>query len=130
MRLEDYITELENDLKFDELSLKDYQQRLPGIKHKWAGRCIRHKLELIALKKNKDKLKRAIVDKINEMSPVKLTAPVAERTAESSTELTEADAYIKEIELVIELLEKSERTLNSTSYDIKNLIDIMKLEIT
>ena len=130
MRLEDYITELENDLKFDELSLKDYQQRLPGIKHKWAGRCIRHKLELITLKKNKDKLKRAIVDKINEMSPVKLTAPVAERTAENSNELTEADARIKEIELVIELLEKSERTLNSTSYDIKNLIDIMKLEIT
>jgi hypothetical protein len=107
MRLEDYITELENDLKFDELSLKDYQQRLPGIKHKWAGRCIRHKLELITLKKNKDKLKRAIVDKINEMSPVKLTAPVAERTAENSNELTEADARIKEIELVIELLEKS-----------------------
>jgi hypothetical protein len=130
MRLEDYITELENDLKFDELNLKDYQQRLPGIKHKWAGRCIRHKLELITLKKNRDKLKRAIVDKINEMSPVKLTAPVAERTAENSNELTEADAKIKEIELVIELLEKSERTLNSTSYDIKNLIDIMKLETT
>jgi hypothetical protein len=130
MRLEDYITELENDLKFDELNLKDYQQRLPGIKHKWAGRCIRHKLELITLKKNRDKLKRAIVDKINEMSPVKLTAPVAERTAENSNELTEADARIKEIELVIELLEKSERTLNSTSYDIKNLIDIMKLETT
>jgi hypothetical protein len=130
MRLEDYITELENDLKFDELNLKDYQQRLPGIKHKWAGRCIRHKLELITLKKNRDKLKRAIVDKINEMSPVKLTAPVAERTAENSNELTEADAKIKEIELVIELLEKSEKTLNSTSYDIKNLIDIMKLETT
>lgn len=130
MRLEDYITELENDLKFDELNLKDYQQRLPGIKHKWAGRCIRHKLELITLKKNRDKLKRAIVDKINEMSPVKLTAPVAERTAENSNELTEADARIKEIELVIELLEKSEKTLNSTSYDIKNLIDIMKLETT
>jgi hypothetical protein len=130
MRLEDYITELENDLKFDELNLKDYQQRLPGIKHKWAGRCIRHKLELITLKKNRDKLKRAIVDKLNEMSPVKLTAPVAERTAENSNELTEADAKIKEIELVIELLEKSEKTLNSTSYDIKNLIDIMKLETT
>ena len=130
MRLEDYINELENDLKFDELNLKDYQQRLPGIKHKWAGRCIRHKLELITLKKNRDKLKRAIVDKINEMSPVKLTAPVAERTAENSNELTEADAKIKEIELVIELLEKSERTLSSTSYDIKNLIDIMKLETT
>jgi len=130
MRLEDYINELENDLKFDELNLKDYQQRLPGIKHKWAGRCIRHKLELITLKKNRDKLKRAIVDKINEMSPVKLTAPVAERTAENSNELTEADAKIKEMELVIELLEKSERTLSSTSYDIKNLIDIMKLETT
>jgi len=80
MLLEDYIKELENDLKIDELILKDYQLKLPGIKHKWAGRCIRHKLELVDIKKKREKLKKEIVDKIQEQSPVKLAFPVVERS--------------------------------------------------
>lgn len=130
MLLEEYIKELENDLKIDELILKDYQLKLPGIKHKWAGRCIRHKLELVDIKKKREKLKKEIVDKIQEQSPVKLAVPVVERTAEKCSEIVDIDNKIKEIELVIELLEKSEKTLSSASYDIKNLVDIIKLETT
>lgn len=130
MLLEEYIKELENDLKIDELILKDYQLKLPGIKHKWAGRCIRHKLELVELRGKREKLKKDIVIKIQEQSPVKLATPVIERTAEKCSEITDLDNKIKEIELIIELLEKSEKTLSSTSYDIKNLVDIIKLETT
>lgn len=130
MLLEDYIKELENDLKIDELNLKDYQLRLPGIKHKWAGRCIRHKLELIDVKRERENLKKTLADKLQEQSPVKIAAPVAERTAEKHTEVVKFDDKIKQLELVIELLEKAEKTLSSTSYDIKNLVDIIKLETT
>jgi len=130
MLLEEYIKELENDLKIDELILKDYQLKLPGIKHKWAGRCIRHKLQIIELRKKRDLLKKKIVDKIQEQSPVKLTLPVVERTAEKHSEIVDYDNQIKEFELIIELLEKAEKTLSSASYDIKNLIDIIKLETT
>jgi len=130
MLLEDYITELENDLKIDEIIIKDYQLKLPGIKHKWAGRCIRHKLEVIKLRKQRELHKKTLVDKIQEQSPVKLALPVIERTAEKHSEIIELDNKLKELELVIELLEKSERTLSSTSYDIKNIIEIIKLETT
>jgi len=130
MLLEDYIKELENDLKIDELNLKDYQLRLPGIKHKWAGRCIRHKLELIEVKREKDSLRKTLADKLQEQSPVKLAAPVAERTAEKHAEVIKFDDKIKQLELIIELLEKAEKTLSSTSFDIKNLVDIIKLETT
>ena len=130
MLLEDYIKELENDLKIDELTLKEYQLKLPGIKHKWAGRCIRHKLELNDLRKKREKIKKAVVDQIQEQSPVKLAVPVIERTAEKHSEIIEVDSQIKQVELIVELLEKAEKTLSSTSYDIKNLIDIIKLETT
>lgn len=130
MLLEDYIKELENDLKIDELTLKEYQLKLPGIKHKWAGRCIRHKLELNNLRKKREKVKKAVVDQIQEQSPVKLAVPVIERTAEKHSEIIEIDSQIKQIELIVELLEKAEKTLSSASYDIKNLIDIIKLETT
>jgi predicted nuclease with TOPRIM domain len=130
MLLEDYIKELESDLKISEFELKDYQLRLPGIKHKWAGRCIRHKLELNDLRKKRDVLKRSLVEKIQEQSPVKLNLPVAERTVEKHSELIEIDDRMKQLELIVELLEKSEKTLSSASYDLKNIIDIIKLETT
>jgi len=130
MLLEDYIKELESDLKIDELVLKEYQLKLPGIKHKWAGRLIRHKMEINELRKKREQLKKSLVDKIQEQSPVKLALPVIERTAEKHSEVVEIDSKIKELELIVELLEKSEKTLSSASYDIKNLVDIIKLETT
>jgi hypothetical protein len=130
MLLEDYIKELENDLKIDELTLKEYQLKLPGIKHKWAGRYIRHKLELNGLKKKRERIKKAVVDQVQEQSPVKLALPVIERTAEKHSEIVEIDSQMKQVELTVELLEKAEKTLSSASYDIKNLIEIIKLETT
>lgn len=130
MLIDDYIKELEADLKIDELILKEYQLKLPGIKHKWAGRCIRHKLEINELRKKRESTKKIVIDKLNEQSPVKLAAPVVERTAEKCNDIVDFDNKIKELELIIELLEKAEKTLSSTSYDIKNLIDIIKLETT
>ncbi|NBW58131.1 hypothetical protein EBR43_10215 [bacterium] len=130
MLLEEYIKELEEDLKIDEMNLKEYQLKLPGIKHKWAGRCIRHKLELIDIKKQREIHKKNIIEKIQEQSPVKLALPVVERTAEKHSEVIEFDNKIKQLDLIVELLEKSEKTLSSTSYDIKNIVEIIKLETT
>jgi len=128
--IENYIKELESDLKIDELNLKEYQLKLPGIKHKWAGRYIRHKQELIELRSKRDEIKRKLVEQIQETSPVKLALPIVERTAEKHSELKDTDKKISELNLVVELLEKAEKTLSSTSYDLKNLIDIIKLETT
>jgi len=128
--LDQYIKELEADLKIDELYLKDYALKLPGIKHKWAGRCIRHKLEVINLRKDKEVLKSTLIKKLNETASVKLTTPVLEKMADSTNEIKDFDVRIRELELVIELLEKTEKTLSSASYDVKNILEIIKLETT
>lgn len=128
--IENYIKELESDLKIDELNLKEYQLKLPGIKHKWAGRYIRHKQELYEFKAKREEIKKRLVEQIQETSPVKLSLPIIEKTAEKHSEFKEIDKKISELTLVTELLEKAEKTLSSTSYDLKNLIDIIKLETT
>jgi len=125
-----YIKELESDLKIDELNLKEYQLKLPGIKHKWAGRYIRHKYELLGLRSKREEIKRSLVEQIQNTSPVKLAIPIVERTAEKHSEIKDIDKKINELSLVTELLEKTEKTLSSTSFDLKNLIDIIKLETT
>jgi hypothetical protein len=49
---------------------------------------------------------------------------------ENADELKEFDRRLNELALVVELLEKTEKTLSSASFDLKNLIDIIKLETT
>jgi len=128
--LEEIIKELEEDLKINELNLKDYQLRLPAIKHKWSGRLIRLRMNVLSLKKQRDTAKNEIMSEINNTSPVKLTQPVISSTADRHSRIQEFNTKIQEAELIIELLEKSEKTLSSATFDIKNLIEIMKLEMT
>lgn len=128
--LDEYIKELEEDLRIDEIYLKDYTLKLPGVKHKWAGRCIRHKSELYELKSSKEKTKKILREKIIQNAPVKPSLPVLEKLLETSDEMIEIDKKINELQLVVELLEKAEKTFSSASYDLKNLIDIIKLETT
>lgn len=128
--LEEYIRELEEDLKINELNLKDYQLRLPAIKHKWTGRCIRLKSSINQLKKQKEKIKADIMSEIDHTSNVKLTQPVIAATADKHSRIQEINQKIQEAELVVELLERSEKTLSSCSYDISNIIKIMQLETT
>lgn len=128
--LEEYIKELEKDLKIDELNLKDYQLCLPAIKHKWAGRLIRLKLELIEQNKTLEKLKRELTKEIEKAAPVKLNMHTVNQMIESHDKYKEFRCVIEEKRLIIELLERTEKTLNSTTYDIKNLVEIMKLETT
>lgn len=128
--LEEYIKELEQDLRIDELNLKDYQLRLPAIKHKWAGRCIRLKAQVIQFKKQKERIKADIMSEIDHTSAVKLTQPVISNTADKHSRVQEINLKIQEAELIIELLEKSEKTLSSCSFDISNIIKIMQLETT
>jgi hypothetical protein len=128
--LDDYIKELEMDLKIDELNLRDYQLRLPAIKHKWSGRLIRHKSTLNHLKKERDTIKMSVMKEIDNTSPVKLTQPVISSTADRHSRIQEFNTKIQETELIIELLEKTEKTLHSCTYDIKNVVEIMKLEMT
>jgi cell fate (sporulation/competence/biofilm development) regulator YlbF (YheA/YmcA/DUF963 family) len=128
--LDEYIKELEEDLKINELNLKDYQLRLPAIKHKWTGRMIRLKSHINQLKKQKDRIKSDIMSEIDHTSAVKLTQPVIAATADKHSKIQDINKQIQDAELLVELLERSEKTLSSCSYDISNIIKIMQLETT
>lgn len=128
--LEEYIKELETDLQINELNLKDYQLRLPSIKHKWSGRLIRLKLEIIQDTKRCEDMKRMLIDEVQKTAHVKLSLPAVTQAVETRKEYVDTKRNIEEKKLVVELLERTEKTLGSTTFDIKNLVEIMKLETT
>lgn len=128
--LETYIQELEEDVRLDELNLKDAALTLPGKKAKWVSRLMMEKSKLIDLSKRKDKLVLTVVEEIKKESPVKLTYPSLKEAAERHSKIIDLNLEIKEKESVVEFLERVDKTIHSIGFDIKNLIELIKMETT
>jgi hypothetical protein len=128
--LNKYDVELSNILTIDEFNIKDIQLKLPGIKHIWAGRLIRHKKELLDVKENKKALLLSTIKSIQANEIVRVNALVAEKMANNSEQIKKINKTIEDLQLIIEFLEKVEKIMSSLSYDISNIIKIMQLEQT
>lgn len=128
MQLEKYIDELTKDVEIDEFALKECQMKLPALKHKWVGRLVRHKKDLHKLKRDRSIILTTVIEKIRDASEVEITKPAAANLATQHKDIVEIDDKIKDIELVVELLDKCERIFSSMSFDLKNLVEIIKME--
>lgn len=126
--LKRYIKEIAEDLKLDEFNLKEASMLAPSKKHYWVAKLINHKIELEELKNKKNKLIKSLIKKAEEVSPVKLNKVTLEKTVEETDEVEQINNQIKEQLLIIELLEKSEKTFSNFTYSIKNAIDITTME--
>ena len=124
------LSEIEKDVSLDELNLREMQFKLPAIKHKYAGIHIRAKIQMTVLQKNYETTKRENAKKIKETSPVKLSSNAIDGVADDLPSVKKIKEEIANLKLLIELLEKTEKTLSSMTYDIKNIIEIQKLETT
>lgn len=128
VELENYIKELGEDVIFDDFSIKDTQMKLPAIKHKWVGRLVRHKSILHSLRDKKKVRMKSLVDKVRDTNAYKVSIPAAEKACENHDSIGKLNDDIYEQELIVEFIEKSERVLSSMTYDIKNIVELMKLE--
>ena len=124
----EYIDEMEKDVQVDELCLKEVQMRLPAIKHKWVGRLIRHKAIIKSLWAKKVALKNEIRDKMKRESKYGVSDAGLDKMIESQQPIQDIVRDIQGNELIVEFLEKMERVLSSLSFDLKNLVEIIKLE--
>lgn len=126
--IDTYITQIADDLKFDDMNCKDMQMRLPGRKHYWVSRLITHKRDLEHLKKKKDSIYSELTKRLIEESPVTLSRNDILAKISNLEQVKSINSQIRELELVIELLEKTEKTFSETIYSIKNVVELMKLE--
>ena len=126
--LKRYKEEIGKDLLITDFNIKEIQLKLPSRKHFWAARLIDAKINLQSLINKKKHLKKTLVGKIITEAPVKLTQQTAEIAAESTDELVSITNSIKEFEFIVEYLEKVEKIMSGMGFDIKNIIEIHKLE--
>jgi len=116
------------DLVLNDLNLKEQQQRLPARKQFWVGRLIEAKIKRNELIATKSKLKKDLVKKVIEDSPVRINQTSAEAATEKYESVTKLNKGIKEQDTIIEYLEKVEKILGNMHWEIKNVIDMNKME--
>jgi hypothetical protein len=132
-----YSEELQKDMHIDELNVTQVAYSLPAIKHKWVSRLIDAKLKIKNFEKQKKDLKDKMFLKLKEdpsASHLKLSSIAIERSIDNDTNYKnicqQIDDNIEDLKLVILYLEKVENIFKNMTYDIKNIVDLNRLETT
>jgi hypothetical protein len=126
---EEYENEITLDTKIDELNLLEKQLQLPTVKHKWIARLISHKRKLNILNKRRKEIKESVLSKLQDI-PKGIPRKSLDLKIDSTEQIISIDEEIEETNIMIEYLEKVEQIFKTMSYDLKNIIDINKLETT
>tara|TARA_R110001583_G_scaffold75875_3_gene208433 strand:+ start:650 stop:1045 length:396 start_codon:yes stop_codon:yes gene_type:complete len=126
--LRKYIDEIGQDLILDDFNLKEAQMRLPARKHFWVARLMEAKIKRNSLIRDKKKIKKELVKKVITDSPVRISQSAAESAAERHESIDFLNKGIAEQDAIIEYLEKVEKILGNMHWEIKNIIDINKME--
>lgn len=123
--------EIQEDLKLDRISLLEKQLILPTIKHKWVARLIEYKKTKNILTKKRKFLKEEALKTLTDQNiPSNLPKAALDKKIESSDVFKKIDEELFEAELAIDYLEKVESICRSMTYDIKNAVELEKLETT
>jgi hypothetical protein len=127
-QFEKYQQEMIEDTSIDELNIKDMQMKLPGIKHKWVGRLMACKREISKLKsQRKEAIEKASKLAMQE-SPISMSDAAAKRAAYSHELVIKINDRITDQEIIQEYLEKNCEVFRNMTWDIKNAVELMKLE--
>lgn len=120
--------ELENDLKLNQVVLKQKQEERPQILIKWLWRYAEAQKEFMFLGEERTKIKNKMIERIKGISEVKLNKMALDSMAEATDELKNFDKDYKSKKNELELLQECVTAVKNYAFDIKSLIEVIKLE--
>lgn len=125
-----YHKEITEDLKIDEINLKDKLFDLPCRRHYWVGRLMFHKQQILRLNRKKAEAAKLVKQQIEGDSPVILNARSIAEAVEAHEVMVKINEEIAHHELLVDFLLRVESNFRTASYDLKNLVEVIKLETT
>jgi len=126
--LSKYIKEVEQDLVLNDFNIKETQLRLPARKHFWVARLIEAKRDLQNLNDKEKKLVKKLSTMVKEQAPVHLTDRAVANLIDEQEEMAALKEQKRDLTNVVEYLEKVEKVIGAMGFDIKNIIELQKLE--
>lgn len=137
-RLEDYMQEASSDLKLTEMNIKEKSLMRSSLGAKWCRYKFEEEKYIKVLKNNIENLREEIKKKLYEKQNISITSADANRQrlinmdAEKVLIKTkEYQEYKKEIdnqEDIIRLIDETQKLISQFGYDIKNALEVLKLE--
>lgn len=121
MKLQQYIDSVNKDIDFNEVNIKDQSIKVVAKKHYWATHIVKQKIELQNLKNSMNELKVNLMKEYNNAANLNLKLNMHPDVIKLNKEIIEK-------ENIIEYLEKVEKIFQNIHWDIKNMIDLIKLE--
>ena len=123
-----YLKEVSIDTNLDRLEVTSTQEQLVANKHKWSARLIHNKINLNNLKCKRYSLLEKYIADYQDKEPVRVNKSIAERAVENKKEVKALDLKIQNESLIISFLENIYKNISFATNDIKNLVELMKLE--
>ena len=122
-----YLDEAKLDTDLDRLEVINTQERLVNNKHKWSARLINHKINLSNFKFKRSSALEEKITEFQNTEPVRVNRSIAEKAVRNKKEIKVLDLKIANEQLIIDYLENIYKNISFTN-DIKNLVELMKLE--
>jgi len=122
-----YQQQYEEFCKIDDFNLDAVAKRVPAEKHFWVCRLIDAKIEKDRLIRLKNRKREDVQQKLLQESPVKLNKQYLNKIDESDA-LVDLTQKIKDQEFVIEYLDLLVRQVTFIAQDIKNIVEIKRLQ--
>ena len=126
--LGNYIQQIKADLEINQINIADVARKLPARRHHWAARLIEHKIKINELEKQKSNIIKEVSAKIGRDSPVLMSSKTTHNAAEGSNDIQSINEQIATNKLIVEFLEQVQKNFFSASHDVRNIVEIMKLE--
>lgn len=127
-KLTKYIELVKLDLDINQVNIAEVARSLPARRHFWTARLIEHRRTIMQLEKKKADILKEVANRANSAAPVTLERKALNRLAEQSDDIKSINEQIDDNKLIVEFLEQVQKNFFTTSHDVRNIIEIMKLE--
>jgi len=127
--IEQYTIESSIDTNIDRLNVTDVQERLVNNKHKWSARLINHKIKLNKYRNQRFTILEEKIEEFQNTQPVMVNKSIAEKAVSKKKDIRIIDNKIENEILIIQHVENIYKNISFATNDIKNLVELMKLEM-
>lgn len=120
------VKDITEDLKIDRMNLDEKTLRIPSIKHFWVAKLYTTKIRILTLEKKKkariDELKNGYVSEIG------LSKTSMMQNLNSDEQIMKINEEMEELKLIVDYLEDAKFVLGRVTDDLKNRIELEKVE--
>ena len=125
-QFEKIVKDIEKDLKIDRMNMDEKTLQIPSIKHYWVAELYRSKIQIQKLEKaKKERMKQVQANQISEIGLSKASIMAQINNDELIIKINDK---LEELKIIVEYLEDAKYVLGRVTDDIKNRIELEKVE--